>query len=262
MRARGEQVRDSVKESGEAGLIEKVVQSTADAHLFVALDIGANQGEYTHAILRALPHSRLDPQRTRIHAFEPVPSTRAMYLEAHKAWRGRECVECHPSGLSDVEGKAPIAVVAAGAGTNSMHFGHQILPEFSICEIQLQTLASFAQEADLAHIHLVKVDTEGNDAAVIRGALPLLAVGSIDVLQFEYNHRWVFARAFLKDVFDMIVNMPYIFARVDVDHLTCFDGWHPELERYFQSNYVLVHQRAQSWFRIRRGAYDKSGTYG
>lgn len=96
---------------------------------------------------------------------------------------------------------------------------------------------------------------------MILGAQGALAAGRIDVLQFEYNHRWVLCRAFLKDVFDIIEGLPYNLARIDRTPLTVFDAWHPELDRFFQSNYALVHDRALGRFPVHRGNFEGANTY-
>lgn len=262
MRARGEQRFGTIDQSGERVLLEKVVAATAGAAPFTVLDIGANQGEYSTALLTALPNDRRDPSRTCIHAFEPVPGTGSMFDAALAQVTGHRCVTRHEIGLSDASGMAQIAVYSEGAGTNTLHFAREGRSDRTLIEVPLVTLADFASEFGIAHIHLAKIDTEGNDAAVLLGAGALLKAGAIDVVQFEYNHRWVFGRAYLKDVFELIEGLPYVLARVDEGQLTVFEAWHPELERFFQSNYALVHMRAQDWFDLYRGRFDTANTYG
>ena len=60
-----------------------------------------------------------------------------------------------------------------------------------------------------ARFALVKIDTEGHDLTVLRGARAMLAEHRIAVVQFEYNHRWVFARAFLRDAFEFLADLGY-----------------------------------------------------
>lgn len=262
MRARGEQRFGTIDQNGERLLIEKVVAATAVAAPFTVLDVGANQGEYSTTLLTALPADRRDPSRTRIHAFEPVPATGAMFDTALAQVAGHQCVTRHEIALSDKPGEAQIAVYAEGAGTNTLHFAREGRSDRTLIKVPLVTLADFVAEQGIAHIHLAKIDTEGNDAAVIRGAMPLLQSEAIDLVQFEYNHRWVFGRAFLKDVFELIAGLPYALARVDETKLTVFEDWHPELERFFQSNYALVHTHALDWFDLHRGHFNRDNTYG
>jgi hypothetical protein len=153
-----------------------------------------------------------------------------------------------------------MAVFFAGAGINSLHFDTDAGSAQSIVEVPVTTFADFCASEKIGHVHIAKCDTEGNDARVLAGAAPLLRAAAIDVMQFEYNHRWVLGRSFLKDVFDLAAPLPYIVARVDPDRLTVFDEWHPELERFFHSNYALVSERALDWFPVTRGHFDSANT--
>lgn len=95
---------------------------------------------------------------------------------------------------------------------------------------------------------------------VIRGALPLLQQERISVLQFEYNHRWAFSKNFLRDVFVGIEHLPYKVAKLQSDHLLVFENWHPELDKFFEGNYALVHHDAISWFPSKSAIFDKFNT--
>jgi hypothetical protein len=104
-------------------------------------------------------------------------------------------------------------------------------------------------EHSIDQVDLIKIDTEGNDFRVIQGASVLLTKGGVGVLQFEYNHRWIHSRSYLKDVFDLVRNTPYRVAKVCSTALEVYSEWHPELERFFETNYILVHERLTAGLR-------------
>ncbi len=58
-----------------------------------------------------------------------------------------------------------------------------------------------------------------------------------------------------------MTDLPYRVARVRRDHIEVFDEWHPELERFFEGNYVVVHEPALAWFDARHGTFDAANTY-
>ena len=124
----------------------------------------------------------------------------------------------------------------------------------------LTTLDAFCREEKIDRINLAKCDAEGHDLRILRGARPLLQSGRIDVFQFEYNHCWVFSRAFLRDVFTLVEGLPYVVVRVTAQSLEVHDTWHPELERFFQSNFALVHRNALQWFKTRDARYSGANT--
>ena len=147
-------------------------------------------------------------------------------------------------------------------GTNSLNFDQALSRNaLGFVDVEKTTLTRFCDENGIAKVALAKCDTEGHDLLVLRGARDLLAAERIDVFQFEYNHRWVIARAFLKDVFELIDGLPYAVARIEPDHIEVFPEWHPELERFFQSNYLLVRKPALVWFDARECRFDESNTY-
>jgi hypothetical protein len=109
--------------------------------------------------------------------------------------------------------------------------------------VETSTIDRYIAEKSIEHVDLLKIDTEGNDFRVLQGAIGSLRAGTIGVVQFEYNHRWIHARSYLKDVFDMVQSTPYRVAKVCSSALEVYTGWHPELERFFETNYALIHER-------------------
>lgn len=96
---------------------------------------------------------------------------------------------------------------------------------------------------------------------ILYGARELLARERVTVFQFEYNHRWVYSRHFLKDVFDFARSLPYILGKITLTGIEFYDEWHPELERYFEGNYVLMHRDSVCRFAHKRGQFDQRNTY-
>jgi hypothetical protein len=127
--------------------------------------------------------------------------------------------------------------------------------------VETADLSSWRARKGLQRLHLVKVDAEGHDFFVLRRALPLLHDERIDVLQCEYNHRWVFARAFPKDVFDLAAQLPYAVGRITPVGVELLPEWHPELERFFEANHCLIRRSALDWVSCRRGCFDATNVY-
>lgn len=262
MRARGEERWGHIARNGEARLQRCVIDNAPADGALTVMDIGANQGEWTETFLNGLRAARRSPDQVMIHAFEPVPATAAMFRDRVNGFPGDEIVRLHPLAMSDAPGQAEIGVFADGAGTNSLHHAADASTPQQILRVDLTTLDAFCEAQGIDHIHLAKCDTEGHDFKVLKGAKALLLDERIDVLQFEYNHRWIFGHAFLKDVFELVDGLPaYDVVRVDETELTLFESWHPELDRFFQSNYALVNRRVLDWFSLHRGSFDESNTY-
>ena len=136
-------------------------------------DVGANDGR---TALRLMRHLRARP---RIYAFEPVSTTYEALVERTA---GRGDVRCFQLAMGSEAGRLPIHVGElsvmssfdphwAGAGRTEM--------------VEVTTVDAFVAQHDVDRIHLLKVDAEGHDLEVLRGAEAMLSSGRVDVVQVE-----------------------------------------------------------------------------
>jgi FkbM family methyltransferase len=225
--------------NGELRLQRLVSRALAPTATLIAFDVGARVGDWSRALLEQCAER---PGRVEVHAFEPVPDSRARLAESLAGHIQSGTLQVNPVALSDVAAKLPMYVPHVMAGTSTLHPDARIqYPQ--VLEVEASTIDWYCQSRGIEHVDLLKIDTEGNDLRVIRGAKDLMCRGAIGVIQFEYNERWVHSRSFLKDVFDLITGTPYRLAKVCSHSLEVYIEWHHELERYFETNYALVHDR-------------------
>lgn len=259
--ARGEQRIDAMRLDGEFDLQLRTVAANRAEPRFVAFDVGANQGDWTLQLVNLFEADEGRPDRLDAHVFEPVPETRDRLFARLNA-NHRTNIRINPTAASDKTGTFDMIVMSESGGTNSLVYDKATAKKAKgFVSVPLTTLDLYCASVGIDRINIVKSDTEGHDLSVMRGATELLSAGRIDVFQFEYNHRWIGARAFLKDVFELVDGLPYHLGRVMPSSVELFDAWHPELERYYQSNYVLVRDEVLPWLNVTRGRFDKSGTY-
>jgi FkbM family methyltransferase len=215
--------------NGEYWLLDAAVKRSQQAPMTL-LDVGSHLGDWSAQALRCLSrHDRVG----EVHAFEPTP-TAHQYLEGR--FSGAPNIRLRQLALSDQIGTLPFYVVGELNGTNSlvdMQIGARTT-------VPGTTVDSYLKEHGIDHVALLKSDAEGHDLAVLRGGARALADGRIDLWQFEYNSRWIYARAFLRDVFELVRGAPYLVGKLYGNGVELFDAWHPELERYFEANFVLV----------------------
>lgn len=254
MDARGD-IPNDMATNGEVFLQRCIVQAwlkhRAAGEPIVVFDIGANQGDWTASLLQQINDAPITP--VKIFAFEPDPDAYAM-LRARFGTDRRVTVE--QACLSSQRGQATLYRYGRAVGTNSLHAGDQGWVESM--PIPTDTLDDYCARQAIQQITFVKCDTEGHDFEVITGARHLLRRGAISIFQFEYNFRWIYARRFLKDVFEFIQGLPYRLGKIQTNHVVVFDQWHFELERYFEGNYVLLHHSAQGWVPRKTATWDSS----
>jgi FkbM family methyltransferase len=226
--------------NGEIWLQHQVVGMSPPAGRILVLDVGANVGRWSSAMLSAASQAgRLDD--LELHAFEPSAYTFARLSEA----LGSPRVTLGRMALGDRTGLATLHVIAPGAGTNSLYESSLAGAAISTEEVRTATLDDYAERTGLdGEIALVKIDTEGHDLAVLRGARGLLAGQRITVLQFEYNQRWIYSRTFLRDAFELLVPFGYSIGKLTWRGVEFYPGWDVDLESFVQANYVACAPRA------------------
>ncbi len=126
----------------------------------VSLDIGANKGVYSFALLK---HS------AEVHAFEPQPK---LFAVLERWARGR--VHLHQVALSNVSGQAQLLVPRTRRGWSNQGAS---LSAVKVCG-EHQTLSVPAVRLDdlgLTNVGFIKIDVEGFEQEVLEGAARLLA---------------------------------------------------------------------------------------
>jgi FkbM family methyltransferase len=224
-----------MQSNGELLLLELVMEQVSGGGQVVMCDVGANVGEWTLAALDIA--SRSGVADIRIHCFEPHPATHhtlATRIGGHP--KGGQ-VELHQVALSDHDGTTAMHVVGDNAGTNSLH----MIPEADAGTIMVRTkrLDDLQIVSSPGRIAFVKIDAEGHDMRVLVGLQAHLRSASIAAIQFEYNHRWVYSRHYLKDVFELIEGSNYSLGKITPHGVEFYKKWHAELETFREGNYVL-----------------------
>jgi FkbM family methyltransferase len=135
-----------------------------DRHVFVShlregmtvMDVGANWGLYSLLISRAVGPSG------KVYAFEPVPEIFAR-LKEHIALNNATNVIPVPIALSDEKGVAKMSVRGGGSS-----FFRHLSNEF--VEVQVERLDDFVEREGIERVDAIKIDVEGAELKVIRGA--------------------------------------------------------------------------------------------
>jgi FkbM family methyltransferase len=223
----------------------------------VAFDVGANVGRWTFLFLEEALKLKMENQ-VEIYAFEPVPCTFSVLEEGIRKHPLGQIVHLVPKALSDTDGIAEMHITGECAVTNSLHAFQKTWPR---TQIEKTTGCRYCSRNSIKIIHFLKCDAEGHDYQVLLGFKSLFDEQRVMACQFEYNHRWIYSRHYLKDVFDLFDNTPYTIGKVTLNGIELYHEWHPELERFFEGNYVVLHPAARHWFTTTTGKYDAYDTY-
>lgn len=213
--------------NGEYWILKHFISHASDS--MVLLDVGANKGAWS---LQAIAVAAAG-KSIQLYAFEPSAATREILQRNLSAHPGAEICAL---ALSSVEGQADFFTNGIGSGTNSLN----PISGTDTERVQLSTVDAFTRQRGIESIGMMKVDTEGFDLDVLKGAESSLARGAIELIQFEYNWRWLLNKASLREVFALIQGKPYRLGKLVGESIEFYDDWHFELDRFFENNYVLV----------------------
>jgi FkbM family methyltransferase len=215
--------------NGERLLQRLVAGALPPGEELVVFDVGANVGEWTSAMHRLRGDGRL-----RVYAFEPAPAIAAR-LEERVAKLG-DSVRVIRAAATESDGSTQFFFRADNPLISSVaDFGGVAAEAIQVPTLRLDTLASRER---IGRIHLLKVDAEGYDLVVLRGAAALLREKRIDVVQFEYNFLWIYSRHFLRDAFELFEPHGYRIGKLTRDGVEFYARWQPQMESFHHANFV------------------------
>lgn len=196
--------------SGENAFVKYMI-STGRFSKGVILDVGANIGGYS-VMLRnkkvSLP----------IYAFEPHP---VAYNKLEEAASMHHFIPVQ-KGAGETALTTFIYDYVENKGSEHASMYKEVIADFRKSEVEeiaidLTTIDEFIEDRQLTEIALLKVDTEGNELNVLKGARRAIANGVINVIQVEFNEMNVISRTFFKDIIDILPG--YDFYRLLPDGL-------------------------------------------
>jgi FkbM family methyltransferase len=148
----------------------------------VVFDIGANDGFIATHLAQMLA-----ARGPKIYAFEPVPATFARLAQAVERLGLDGCIHPVPAAVVDTPGPVRLSYsernsLLAQISTNGLN------PRVGdkLAQATGTTLDAFCAAA-ASPPHLLKIDAEGSEVAVLRGARELLSRPDRPAILFEYN---------------------------------------------------------------------------
>jgi FkbM family methyltransferase len=228
-------VPNDMQINGEECLQRWVLDLVPQDRKVHVLDVGANIGQWSASMLTVALHEGR-AEDLDLHSFEPSSYTFARLsklLESHR-------LNLRHVALSERSGSSLLHVMGKGAPTNSLYALPVMPPNTTTEDVVTTTLEEYAAGFGLGNIALVKIDTEGHDLAVLRGAGTLLKERRISVVQFEYNWRWILARSFLYDAFRLLEPHGYRLGKLTPRGVEFYPRWDPDLETFVQGNYIAA----------------------
>ncbi|OGZ04653.1 MAG: hypothetical protein A2648_00960 [Candidatus Lloydbacteria bacterium RIFCSPHIGHO2_01_FULL_41_20] len=187
-----------------------------------AFDVGANIGDYSEEMLRINP-------LLIIHAFEPGQDA----FEKLKKLN----VTANNFALGDRDENRLLYREAGKNNHSSFYNLHS--DALAPVSVRVTTLDSYCSKNNVAHIDFLKIDVEGFEYSVIKGAEEMLSKKAIDYIQFEFSGATVESRTFLKDFLTLFRKYGYKLYRIKAKSIEMVE-YRPDKERFTLTNYLAI----------------------
>jgi FkbM family methyltransferase len=228
-----------IEQSGEEWVLREVVAPACrGASAPVVFDVGANVGDYSRLVRRHLPAAL-------VYAFEPsAPVFRELERNLSQA-EGAERFRPFNLGLSDEEKTVELySYTVEGQEQSLISSIDRRLPtqvvsvEVSASErIHVRTLDRFCEAEGVTRIDFLKLDVEGHELSVLRGARRML--DAVSLIQFEFGPANIYSRTYFYDFWTLLSDRFDLFRIIPrgIVPIT-FYGEHREV--FLTTNYLAV----------------------
>jgi FkbM family methyltransferase len=198
-------------------------------------DVGANIGQTVDFYRNLYP-------RASIYSFEPIPKT---FTKLQKNCSDKKDVHLFNIAFGDKKKLMKIQVMENQASVlNSLSNEFQAklkrdMESYETVNITVETLDDFVEKNSISQINLLKIDTEGHEISVLKGAGKLLASGRVSAIICEGGFMRSNKRnTYFGDVNEILEDHGYaLFGIYEMGHLGFKKGKHYGNLLYLSKNY-------------------------
>jgi FkbM family methyltransferase len=212
---------------------EKAIIRQLSPMLRVVVDVGANIGEWTQLVMQT---SRVE------HCLLFEPSLVAV-AELEKRFAPLSNVTIIAAAAGESSGNI-VFYEEPGAGKTSSVVPGASDPRGRAVTVPVTTIDLEIEQLGWTKIDYLKVDAEGYDFYVLRGAVRLFEQKRIAIGQFEYGDGWALSGSTLHHVFTWLKNLDYECLLLKEGRLFL-----PRIDIYGEyfgySNYVFCHSESR-----------------
>lgn len=163
------------------------------------IDVGANVGNWASLFMEPMS------ENSKGLLFEPSDYAIEKLKQRFEQVNGIEIIE---AAVSDTSGNMFFYEEPIAGEKSSLVAGFSRADAVKKL-VKVTTLDAEVEKYQLEHIDFLKIDTEGYDLYVLRGASNLLAQNKIGVIQFEYNSPWALTGSTLAAAFQLLESFGY-----------------------------------------------------
>ncbi|MGF1541004.1 MAG: FkbM family methyltransferase [Pleurocapsa sp.] len=185
----------------------------------IVLDVGANIGTVTFTL------SALVGDTGRVHCFEPNPQMQHC-IEDSIQYNGAENITLHPFALGEQESTLELTYLKNHSGSGSLVAKYEGDLVNKI-KVPIKPLSTVLSEWGISQIRLVKIDVEGFEPQVLRGAYEAFAVNPPDAIIIELRPQDLGSQIYHHPTIKILQQLGYDFFCIPKQ------GWTTIRPKYF-----------------------------
>lgn len=219
------------EKTGEKYVVEKILPKLLNTDSPILFDVGANIGEYAQLLRENFPNAK-------IFAFEPNTKV----YDILKKNVSKLDVQCQNIGMGPIisQDKLYSYQDSTGLGTikkEALETLYGLKEKIEEIEFSVSTIDYFCSQNKINQIDFLKIDVEGQEMEVLKGARQMLKSHKCSIIQFEFNNFNVIYRVFLKDFYDSLTG--YNFYRLKKGGLVSL-GKYDTINEVFKFQNILA----------------------
>lgn len=188
-----------INSDGEINAIQYIKSKLIDKNKIIIFDVGANVGNYTARIL-----SEFNNLNFMIYAFEP---SKVCFERLENSISDFDKVTLFNFGFGDYNGSVKLWKDQDLSGLASLY--RRKLDHFNITmdkfeEIKIRTIDDFCRENYIKTIDFLKLDVEGHEFKVLKGAERMINEDNIKFIQFEFGGCNIDSRTYFQDYYYLL----------------------------------------------------------
>lgn len=225
----------SVQYSGETNVLGLIADTYDNISPMVVVDCGANVGDYVNTVYQTIKKD------LKVYALEPVRDT---FEELKSNTTNLKNLNLCNYGLGNNTQevqifKSKVDNKHASVFQRDMSHWNENMSLTETENIKLLSLNDFIDKYKIDDIHLLKIDAEGNEFAILSGAKNLILEEKIKFIQFEFGVCNVDSRVFFKDFYYLLNNNYKIF-RILNHGLIEITKYDEKNEVFLTTNYLAI----------------------
>lgn len=184
---------------GERDLLRSLLAKVSPGD--VVIDVGANEGNFSAMVLELA-------RDAKVYAVEPHPKTFARLRQ-----RLGQSATCLNVALASSPGIAKLFDYSGRDGSSHASLHKSVITDLhksavTDVEVAVETLGNLTRSNGINEIFLLKIDAEGAEREILRGAAQELESGALIIryLHIEFNEMNVVSQSFIRDFEAMLPN--------------------------------------------------------